>query len=147
MIGFIGTQFLSGEILVYLWIAISVIGSSLAAILGIRSSKRVNIPTASPTTKRIALTWVLLMFYCLAAIAVAWPLNGKQLTMFVNLFVLIGWMATGQQLSFSPIWPGLIVIVLLLVGYFLFPGIYYLWMAILGGGGLIALGVYIRTRW
>jgi hypothetical protein len=29
----------------------------------------------------------------------------------------------------------------------LLPGIFYLWMAILGGGGMIALGLYIRARW
>jgi hypothetical protein len=34
-----------------------------------------------------------------------------------------------------------------LIGYFLLPGIFYLWMAVLGGGGMIALGLHIRSRW
>jgi hypothetical protein len=50
-------------------------------------------------------------------------------------------------LSFISIWPGLIIIALVLTGYFLLPDIFYLWIAILGGGGMIALGVYIRSRW
>jgi hypothetical protein len=66
---------------------------------------------------------------------------------FIVLFVMIGWMAMGLLLSFAPVWPGLIIIALVLIGYFMLPGIFYLWMGILGGGGMIALGLYIRSRW
>ena len=34
-----------------------------------------------------------------------------------------------------------------LVGYFLVPAWFYLWMALLGGGVMIVLGLYIRRRW
>jgi hypothetical protein len=34
-----------------------------------------------------------------------------------------------------------------LVGYFLLKDFFYLWMAILVGGGMIALGFYIHSRW
>jgi hypothetical protein len=36
---------------------------------------------------------------------------------------------------------------LALIGYYFFPGIFYLWMGVLGGGTMIALGLYIHTRW
>ncbi len=42
---------------------------------------------------------------------------------------------------------GLVITALALIGYFFLPDIFYLWMAFLGGGGMIALGVYIRNRW
>jgi hypothetical protein len=147
LVGFMCTQFVPGEILPYIWGGISIAGGSLASFLGIRSSKRVRIPTATATAKRMGILWLLLAVYCLAAIAIAWPLDGKQLTIFTVLFVMIGWLAMGQLLSFSSIWPGLIIIALVLIGYFLLPGIFYLWMALLGGGGLIFLGLYIRLRW
>jgi hypothetical protein len=147
LIGFICTQFIKGQTLIYIWIGISVIGSMTASILGFRSSRRVHISNALPTARRIGLIWLLLVVYCLAAIAIGWPLDGKQLTMFINLFVLIGWLFTSQQLSSAPIWPGLIIIAFLLGGYFLLPEFYYLWMAIVGGGSLISLGLYIRLRW
>jgi hypothetical protein len=67
--------------------------------------------------------------------------------MFIILFVMVGWLAMGLLLSFTSIWPGVIITALALVGYFLLPGIFNLWMAILGGGGMIALGLYIRSRW
>jgi len=50
-------------------------------------------------------------------------------------------------LSFTSVWWGLAITALALIGYFLLPGIFYLWMAVLGGGGMIALGLYIRNRW
>jgi Fe2+ transport system protein B len=147
LIGFLCTQFLSGEILTYIWIALSIVGSALATILSIRTSKRVRSPSAATTAKRIGLIWLLLVVYCIAAIAVAWPLDGKQLTTFIVLFVLVSWLVMGLLLSFTSIWPGLILIAMVLVGYFLLPGIFYLWMGILGGGGMILLGLYIRYRW
>ena len=147
LIGFVCTQFLPGDILPYVWIGLSVLGSALAALLNMSVSRHVRSPAAAETTRRIALVWVLLAVYCLAAIAIAWPMDGKQITMFIILFVLIGWLTMGLLLSFASIWPGLIIIALALVGYFFLPGIFYLWMGLLVGGGMIALGIYIRSRW
>jgi hypothetical protein len=149
LIGFMCTQFLPGEIVVYIWIGLSILGSALATLLSIRVSKRIRrrSPSATETAKRIGLVWLLLAVYCIAAIAVAWPLDGKQLTIFVVLFVIIGWLAMGLLLSFTSVWPGLIVIALMLICYFLLPEFFYLWISLLGGGGMIALGLYIRSRW
>ena len=145
--GFICTQFLSGQALVIIWVGLSLAGSTLASLLGRRRSRQVRSPSTAATTRRILQVWLLLAVYCLAAIAVAWPVDGKQLTVFIVLFVMMGWLVMGLLLSFSPIWPGLAAIGLMLVCYWLLPGYFYLWMAILGGGGMIALGLYIRTRW
>jgi len=147
LIGFICNQFLSGEILSYIWIGLSILGGTTATILGIRNSKHIRNPSASATAKRISLIWLLLVIYCIAAIAVAYPIDGKQLTMFIVLFVLIGWMAMGLLLSFSSFWPGLLIIVMALVGYFFLSNYFYLWMGILVGGGMIVFGLYIRYRW
>lgn len=147
LIGFMSTQFLPGVIVAYIWIGLSILGTALATILNIRMAKRVRSPSTAATAKRIALIWLLLAVYGIAAIAVAWPLDGKQLTIFIILFVMVGWLAMGLLLSIISIWPGLILIALLLTGYFLLPNIFYLWMGILGGGGMIALGLYIRSRW
>jgi hypothetical protein len=39
------------------------------------------------------------------------------------------------------------VVALALAGYFLVPAWFYLWMALLGGGVMIILGLFIRSRW
>ena len=147
MIGFLATQFLQGAIVAYIWIGASIIGAALATVLNMRMGKRVHIPTAGVTAKRIGTVWLLLAVYCLAALAVTWPLDGMQLTVLIILIVMVGWLAMGLLLSFVSVWPGLVIIALVLIGYFFLTDIFYLWMAILGGGGMIALGLYIRYRW
>lgn len=147
LVGFLCTQFLSGSILVAIWIGLSVVGGTVASLLGMRRSKQVRSVSAGLTARRLDLIWMLLVVFCGAAIAVAWPLTGIQLTFFIVLFVMIGWLVMGVELSFTPVWPGLVVIALMLLGYFFLPGYFYLWMGILGGGGMIALGLYIRSRW
>ena len=147
LVGFICTQFLSGEIVAYIWIGMSVLGGVIATLLGIRSGRHVRSSTAIPTAKRIGLIWLLLVIYCLAAIAIAWPLDGKQLTMFIVLFIMIGQLSMGLLLSFSSVWWALPITALALAGYYLLPDFFYLWMGVLGGGGMIALGLTIRFRW
>jgi hypothetical protein len=147
LIGYLCTQFLSGDIVVYIWIGLSIVGGATATVLGIRRGQRVRSPSTPVTAQRIGLFWLLLVLYCVAAIAVAWPMDGKQLTILVVLFIMVGQLAMGLLFSFASVWWALPITAVALAGYFLLPGIFYLWMAILGGGGMIVLGLYIRSRW
>jgi hypothetical protein len=147
LVGFMCTQFLPGEILPYIWIALSILGSTLALVLGIRMGKRVRSPSTPAIAKRVGLFWLLMVFYCAAAVAVAWPLDGKQLTVLIILFVMVGQLGMGLLLSFASVWWPLPITALVLIGYFLAPDYFYLWMSLLGGGGMIVLGLYIRFRW
>jgi hypothetical protein len=147
LLGFLNSQFLPDPVAGYVWMGLDILGGALSAIFGIRMNRGVR--TADPITsgKRIGVFWLLLFFYCVAALAVAWPADGKQLAMFIILFVMLGWIAMGLLLPFASVKWGLAFTGMALIGYFLLPGIFYLWMAILGGGGMIALGLYIRSRW
>jgi hypothetical protein len=147
LIGFTCTQFLRGEIVVYIWIGLSILGSILATVLGIRRGRRVRSPATAPLARRILLFWLLLVLYGVAAIAIARPTDGKQVTLLVILFIMLGQLAMGLLFSFSSVWWALPITALALAGYFLLPDFFYLWIAILGGGGMIALGLYIRSRW
>ena len=147
LLGFLGSQFLPDKTAGYVWMGLDILGGILSAIVGVRMNRSVRNPSTTTSGRRIGLFWLLLFFYCVAAISVAWPADGKQFAMFIILFVGVGWMAMGLLLSFASIWWGLAITALALIGYFLLPGIFHLWMAILGGGGMIALGLYIRYRW
>jgi hypothetical protein len=147
LVGFTATQFLIGPIVVLIWIGISILGSALATILGIQAGRRVRSASSAVTGKRIALFWVFLVLFAIAALAVARPTDGKQLTMLIILFGMIGQMGMGLLLSFSATWWTVPVVALALAGYFLVPAWFYLWMALLGGGVMIVLGLYIRSRW
>ena len=147
LVGFVSTQFLPADIIGYIWTGLSLVGTALGILLGTRMGPRVRSPSVNATTKRAVIFWLLLVFYGIAAIAIARPTDGKQATMFVILFIMLGQLAMGLLFSFSSVWWALPITALALVGYFLLPGIFYLWMAILGGGGMIVLGLYIRSRW
>ncbi len=147
LVGFLATQFLSGAIVAYIWTGMSVVGSAIAIVLGTRMGRRVRSPSVNVTAKRAMIFWGLLVLYGIAAIAVARPSDGKQVTMFVILFTMIGQLAMGLLLSFSSVWWALPITALALTGYFLMPGFFYLWMGVLGGGGMIALAITIRSRW
>jgi hypothetical protein len=147
LLGFLNSQFLPNKIVGFVWMGLDILGGILSAVIGVRMNRAVRTSTSSISGKRIAFFWLLLFIYCVIALAITWPLDGKQLAMFIILFITIGWVAMGLLLSFVSAWWGLALLALSLIGYFLLPGIFYLWMAFLGGGGMIALGVYIRLRW
>ncbi len=147
LIGFLATQFLTGSIVVSIWIGSSVLGSVAATLIGFHNSRNVR-STATPVfAKRIIIFWVFLIFFCIAAIAIAHPSDGKQITMFIILFTMLGQFAMGMPLSYASSWWAAPIAALALIGYFFFPTIFYLWMGILVGGTMIALGFYIRFRW
>jgi hypothetical protein len=147
LVGFICSQFLPLNIGGYAWMVVDILGGIFSAVAGIRMGRGVRSSSVTTSGKRIGIFWFLLFLYVVAAIGVAWPAGGRQISMFIILFVMVGWLAMGLLLSFTSVWPGLIITALALIGYFLLPGIFYLWMAVLGGGGMIGLGLYIRLRW
>jgi hypothetical protein len=147
LVGFLGSQFLPAPVHGWLWLVADAIGGALSAFVGIRMGRQVRNPAHNRIGKKLAIFWLLLFLYCVIAVAVAWPVDGKQASMFIILFVMVGWLAMSLLLSFSSIWFSLAITAISLAGYFLLPGYFYLWMAILGGGGMIALGLYIRWRW
>jgi hypothetical protein len=147
LVGYLANQFLTGEIVGYIWTGISLLGIALAILLGMRMGPRVRGPSTNATAKRAGIFWFLLVLYGMAAIAVAHPTDAKQVTMFIILFLMIGQLAMGMLFSFASVWWALPITAMALMSYFLLPGFFYLCMAILGGGGMIVLGVYIRLRW
>jgi hypothetical protein len=138
LVGFVCTQFLSGAIIGYIWTGLSIVGGATGTILGFRMGKRVRSPLTVPTAKRVGLFWLFLVLYGGVAIIVARPTDGKQATVLVILFIMLGQLAMGLLFSFSSVWWALLVSALALIGYFGLPAYFYLWMA---------LGLYIRLRW
>ena len=151
LVGFLSTQFLTGTIVAYIWTGMSLLASVVATLFGIRlgsrMSKRVHNPSFNITAKRTGTFWLLLVCYAIPVLAIARPTDGKQLTMLIILFIMVGQLAMGLLFSFSSTWWALPITALALAGYFLLPGIFYAWIAVVGGGGMIALAVYIRSRW
>jgi hypothetical protein len=147
LIGFACTQFLPPPIIGYIWAGLSILGTGLGFLLGTRLGKRIRSPLTIPLAKRTGLFWLFLVAFAVAITIIAQPKDGRQATLFVVLFIMLGQLAMGLLFSFYTVWWALPVAALALVGYFLLPAYFYLWMALLGGGGMIALGLYIHARW
>jgi len=147
LLGFSGSQFLSPQIAGYNWIALDILGGAISVVLGVRMKKKVRSSNPIASGTRIGWFWLLLFLYCGAAIWVSRPVDGRQSAMLIILFVMLGWMAMGLLLSVASIKWALVLTALALLGYFFLPGFFYVWMAVLGGGGMIALGLYIRSNW
>lgn len=147
LIGFLSSHFFQDEIAGYIWMGLDILGGVLSVIVGARLNRNIRNPSAAATGKRIAWFWLVVFFYCIAAISVVWPIENYVLAIFITLFVMVGWMAMSILLNFASVWWGLAISALALIGYFLLPDFFYLLMAFLGGGGMIAFGIYIRARW
>ena len=147
LVGFLCTQFLSGELLTYIWIGISLLGGALATLLGMRSGKRVRSPATAATARRASL------------LAAAGPLcpgchrhrpaAGREAGHHVHHPV--------HHDRLDGHGPAALLLRLLVAGR---PSPPWRWSAtsccpvfstcgwaILVGGGMIALGLYIRSRW
>lgn len=123
------------------------LGAIFSVVMGIRFSRVVRSASGDKAGRRIGYFWLLLFLYCLLLLAVISPLDMKTGALVIVIFVMVGWIAMGMLLSAASIWWALAITALAFIGYYLLPSYFYLWMAVLGGGGMIALGVYIRNRW
>jgi len=67
--------------------------------------------------------------------------------MLIVLFAMIGWIAMGFLLSIAAVRLALLITAIALLGFFLLPQYFFLWMAFLGGGTMIGGGLYIILKW
>ena len=146
LLGFVATQFLPAQVLGYVWTGLSLLACIVSIPLGVRLSRRIRNPALTATAKRGALFWLFLAAYAIAAIAVARPTDGKQVTMLIILFTMLGQVAMGLLVNFSAVWWALPITAIALAGYYLMPAYFYLWLGILVGGGMIALGLVIFSK-
>ena len=147
LIGFSVNHFLSGPTVGYIWMGLDTLGAVFSVVMGIRLSRKIRSSSGGKAGRRIGYFWLLLFLYCLLLMLVVSPLDMKTGAMVIVLFVMIGWIAMGLLLYAASIWWALVITALALIGYYLLPSYFYLWMAVLGGGGMIVLGFYIRSRW
>jgi hypothetical protein len=143
----VNSQFLPADVSSYVWIGLDILGGLASLLVGLGLKRGIRSASPSTTGKRIAFFWLLLFVYCFIAISISWPVDAKQLSMMIIIFATLGWIAMGLLLNLASAWWGLALLALSLVSYFVLPGLFYLLMAILGGGGMIALGIYVRNRW
>jgi hypothetical protein len=123
------------------WPGLILAGVIAGAIVGSRSHR--NRTDSSHTWRFIALAFVIFVFIA-GTMAILQPATGAQQGAFVPLLVGTIYVAMGLWVGARFIAAGIAIIALTLGGYFFLHEHFLLWMAFVGGGGLILAGFWFR---
>ncbi len=140
LVGFTGTQFLSQEYAGWVWAAANV-GGMLAMIwIGMRLARTSGISTSM--WKPVFLFWIALGVF---ATLLCWLFrihDDNRIGLLILLVVAMGYTQIGALFQHWLIGTtGVLIAVLAIGAYFLFPAYFALVMAVLGGGLLIGSGL------
>ena len=126
------------------WMVLVLIGMAASWVLGVKRS-----PVKSPHNKRWGLCWLILFVYAGVWLSLLWPWNDYQISAFLASVPMFAYVVMGLWADRVLLWLGIVVTLLIIVGFFLFhfQPAFWLWMAILGGGSLAGTGLYIRKAW
>lgn len=143
LVGYLASQVLSGAASGMLWLALDVLGGIATAVVGLRTGRRVR----TGHGWRVAGVWLALMAYVGLLVWIAWPMPPDRLLVFITVAISSGYVFVGLWLSMLLLWTGVGLTLLALLGWVLVPAYLGYWIAFLGGGGLIGLGIYILRAW
>ena len=103
---------------------------------------------------RIATDWRFLgVLGTLLGFGVIWllvlqPARGSEkLFVYISLMVAQIYAVAGIWFDSYLFWMGLVLAALLLIGFFFFLPVFWIWVAVFGGGALILGGCYVRYFW
>jgi hypothetical protein len=126
-------------------------GKAWAAIIGLgvigTIGMRVQMKRAAGESlwdMRINYAMLVLVAYGIVWSIVLGPLGPREMGVFWPTLFMFGYIVAGLWLGHFFIYCGLAVTALTMVGYFWLGPWFYLWMAAVGGGGLIAGGIWLR---
>jgi hypothetical protein len=124
------------------WPVLALIGTIASFWIGWKSKPQ----KAAGYDWRFAATWLAIFLFIAAVFAVMPPRNVAELSAFFPLLValfygLIGIWIRGTRLIIA----GAAVAALTIIGFFLLPQIFLLWLAVVGGGALILGGFWLRS--
>ncbi len=130
----------------YAWIAGNVTGVIATVWLGVRTAKcERETGTESRTRgRRFGLLGMTIICYYIAMFVVLAPMTGRRIGAFISLFWTLAYMAAGAWIGMRLFTIGLIGTIGIVLSY-LYAGQYFpLAMAVVGGGTLIAGGLWLR---
>jgi hypothetical protein len=143
LVGYLGSQLLPGASSGYLWLGLDTLGIVGSVIAILRQGRRVR----SEQTWRLGAFWILLLLNGSLMMWVVWPLSSERYILFVTLLVSMGYSLIGLWISTPLAVIGTAISLLAIIGWLLVPSLLGYWLAIVGGGGLIAAGIYVLKAW
>jgi hypothetical protein len=143
LVGYLGSQLLPGSTSGYLWLVLDTFGIVGTVIAILRQGRRVR----SEQGWRLGAFWVLLMLHGGLLMWVVWPITGERYLLFATLLVSMGYSLIGLWISTPLAVIGITISFLAIIGWLLVPALLGYWLALVGGGGLIAAGIYVLKAW
>src|SRR4051812_29611691 len=123
---------------------ICVVGWLLSVITGITQGRQIRRSTNGRFIAAMVTLWV---FAALFPFVLRPAFEVRAIYTYTCLIAMQTYVMAGLWTDTYLLWVGLVVTVLVLLGFFLFPGIFWLWMAVFGGGTLVLTGFYVRHSW
>ncbi len=139
VIGYTGSGLLPVRDINYLWLPLIAAG----IVVGGFFRRKDIMPHAA--TKAWLMMLPALVFYIVTLIVMQ-PQQLAQFMIFPVLCVAVAYAYMGIFAGMGYLWIGTALAVLGLGGYFFLPSILPFWLAAVGGGGLIASGLWLRSR-
>lgn len=125
-----------------IWLPLVAVGSLASFWVGYRMNARIGVQKYDP---RQFYTFLAVFIFIVAQCVIFAPMNSLQISTYFPILVafyyaLIGIWIRGTRMLLL----GIATIVLTFAGYYWLHPHYLLWMAIVGGGGLILGGIWLR---
>ena len=124
------------------WICL--FGGVLSAIVGFAQSRQVRRPGNGRFVAVMVTVWI---FAAIFPFVLRPAFEPRALYAYCCLVAMQTYVIAGLWTDTYLLWVGLAVTLLVLAGTFLFPTVFWLWMAIFGGGPLVLTGFYVRHFW
>jgi hypothetical protein len=112
--------------------------------IGVIAGIAANRGASDGASWRYAATALATFAFFFATLAVMWPVSARQISAFIPLVVALFYVIGGIWAGLRYVVAGIAVAALTLAGYFLIGAHFLAWMAIVGGGGLILAGLWLR---
>lgn len=120
------------------------VGGLVSFLIGWRQSGEVR----APVDRRFLGVLIVVIFFSLLWLAILRPVpTTERLFVFLSLICAQVYIIAGIWFDSYLAWLGFILAVLLMVGFFFFLPIFWIWIAVCGGGSLILGGFYVRYFW
>ena len=118
--------------------------AGLSALVGHAQSRQIRLPV---DTRLLGVIAALVCFALIFPVVLGARPALRSLYAYTCLIVMQAYVVAGLWTDSYLLWIGIIVSALILVGLFLFPAVFWIWMAVFGGGSLVATGFYVRYFW
>ncbi len=118
------------------WIVLNVVGNIISWSIGLRMRYKFQ----NAFGVRIAFLWVLFVAFGVMGAFFVHPFNPQEITLLLLLLINLWLAVMGLWLNLTMLWEALAFTAVMLAGYFWLPEYFFLCLALLGGGLMVAAG-------